>query len=152
LYSGLPAGGDRMAKDLSIGKLILVPSLITLGITLLRLWGELQHWAPAYFNPAAGGGGALVGIAWLVPVFGFYFGLKVSAEGERAGGAGPAIGWPLLGFLIMPAVGFAAIAMHVVAPATLPALGVFVVMSLVGAVLAIRGWAALGRVLLAYAL
>ena len=61
-----------MTNDVSIKKLILVPALITLAVTLLRLTGELMHWSKALFNPAAGGGGALVGIAWLVPVFGIY--------------------------------------------------------------------------------
>lgn len=42
--------------------LILIPALLTLAITLLRLAGELLNWAPALFNKAAGGGGALVGI------------------------------------------------------------------------------------------
>src|SRR5260221_11910838 len=40
--------------------LILVPSIITLAILILRTVGELQHWAPAFFNRNAGGGGALV--------------------------------------------------------------------------------------------
>src|SRR5258707_14938856 len=70
-----------MTNDVSIKKLILVPALITLAVTLLRLTGELMHWSKALFNPAAGGGGALVGIAWLVPVFGVYFGLKLAGAG-----------------------------------------------------------------------
>ncbi len=47
-----------MTNDVSIKKLILVPALITLAVTLLRLTGELMHWSKALFNPAAGGGGA----------------------------------------------------------------------------------------------
>jgi hypothetical protein len=43
--------------------LILWPALIALAITLLRLAGELQGWSSVLFNPAAGGGGALVGIS-----------------------------------------------------------------------------------------
>ncbi len=52
------------------GRLILVPAVITLAVTLLRLVGELQQWSSALFNRSAGGGGAIVGIVWLVPVFG----------------------------------------------------------------------------------
>ena len=61
-----------MSQDASrIGKLILVPAVITLAVTLLRLVGELQGWSPTLFNrgdrPFSR---ALVGIVWLVPVFG----------------------------------------------------------------------------------
>ena len=50
-----------------IGRLILIPSLITLGVTLLRLAGELTNGSPTLFSRAVGGGAALVGIIWLVP-------------------------------------------------------------------------------------
>ena len=61
-----------VSQDASrIGKLILVPAVITLAVTLLRLVGELQGWSPTLFNrgdkPFSP---SLVGIAWLVPVFG----------------------------------------------------------------------------------
>src|SRR6266496_3738345 len=85
-----------MANGVAIKKLILVPALITLAVTLLRLVGELMHWSTRLFNPAAGGGGALVGIAWLVPFAGLYFALRLALAGERPSGAGPAIGYPLL--------------------------------------------------------
>jgi len=65
----------------SIFRIILVPALITLVVTLLRLVGELQNWSPAFFSREAGGGGALIGIAWLVPIFGVYFALKLSRGG-----------------------------------------------------------------------
>ena len=52
-------------SSLNIRGLILVPALITLGITLLRLAGELAHWSPRFFSPAPGGGVAIVGISWL---------------------------------------------------------------------------------------
>src|SRR2546428_3303040 len=49
-------------RRVSITRLILVPGLVTLGVTILRLVGELQHWSKTLFNPAPGGGGGLVGI------------------------------------------------------------------------------------------
>jgi len=64
--------------DISTRRLILAPALITLGITLLRLVGELNRWSPALFNREAGGGGALIGIVWLVPILGVYFALRLS--------------------------------------------------------------------------
>ena len=139
-----------MANEVDTRKLILVPALITLAVTLLRLTGELRHWSPALFNPAAGGGGAIVGITWLVPVFGIYFGLKLARAG-LAGATGPAIGLALLGLLIMPIGGFTAVKLGM-SQQSLALLGVFVVLSIVGAVIAYRGWPALGRVLLAYGL
>jgi hypothetical protein len=140
-----------MASDAATRKLILVPAVITLAVTLLRLAGELLHWSPKLFNAEAGGGGALVGIAWLVPVFGVYFALKLAAAGEGPAGAGPAIVYPLLGFALMPALGFVAIKLGV-PPGGFASFGVFVVLSLVGGIIAFRGWAALGRTLLAYGL
>jgi hypothetical protein len=58
-------------------KLILVPSLITLGVTILRVVGELRDWSPLFFGKEAGGGGAIVGISWLPIFFGIYFALKL---------------------------------------------------------------------------
>jgi len=40
-----------VSQDASrIGKLILVPAVITLAVTLLRLVGGLQGWSPILFN------------------------------------------------------------------------------------------------------
>jgi len=139
-----------LANEIETRKLILVPALITLAVTLLRLTGELRHWSPALFNPAPGGGGALVGIAWLVPVFGVYFGLKLARAG-LAGPTGPAIGFALLGLLIMPIGGFTAVKLGM-SQQSLALLGVFVVLSIIGGAVAYRGWPALGRVLFAYGL
>ena len=81
----------------SIGKLILVPSIITLAITILRLVGELQHWNTSLFNPAAGGGGALIGISWLPPIFGIYFAYKLIHNGESP----ETSGWRVLLFALL---------------------------------------------------
>jgi hypothetical protein len=53
-----------------LGRLLLVPALITLAVTVVRLVGELMRWNPTFFSREAGGAGAIVGIVWLVPVFG----------------------------------------------------------------------------------
>ncbi|MEZ5963250.1 MAG: hypothetical protein R3F56_05315 [Planctomycetota bacterium] len=65
--------------------LVLVPALVTLLVTGLRLYGEMQDWNPSLFSRAAGGGGALVGISWLVLLFGFWFGWRLRRGGERVG-------------------------------------------------------------------
>jgi hypothetical protein len=140
-----------MTNDTSTKNMILVPAVITLAVTLLRLTGELLHWSPKLFNPAAGGGGALVGIAWLVPVFGAWFGWKLARAGERPASAGKAIGFAVLGFAIMPALGFLAVTMGLPRQG-FATFGVFIVLALIGAFLAYRAWPGLGRTLLAYAL
>jgi hypothetical protein len=140
-----------MPNAAAIKKLIVVPAAVTLAVTLVRLLGELMHWSKTLFNPEAGGGGAIVGIAWLVPIFGVYFALKLAASGERPPAMGPAIGYSLLGLALLPVMGFAATKLGA-APQSFSVFGVFVVASLAGAFLAFRGWAGLGRTLLAYGL
>lgn len=92
---------QHSATQGSILGLILVPSLITLAVTILRLVGELQHWSKLLFNPSPGGGAALVGIAWLAPIFGIYFALKLAGGGARPTSLGKAVGFTLLGLLVM---------------------------------------------------
>ena len=86
---------------ISIGRLVLIPGLITLGVTILRLVGELQNWSSLLFNPAPGGGGALIGIVWLVPIFGIYFALKLAAAGERPASLAKAAGLAFLGLVVV---------------------------------------------------
>lgn len=89
------------SERVSIGRLILWPSIITLAITVLRLVGELQHWSPRLFNPEAGGGGALVGISWLPLIFGVYFAIKLVGAGEEPPSASRAILLPVLGLVLV---------------------------------------------------
>ncbi|HEX5053685.1 MAG TPA: hypothetical protein VFZ65_18035 [Planctomycetota bacterium] len=66
--------------------LVLVPALITLVVTVLRVLGELDDWGPALVGTRRGGGeGGLIAIAWLMFVFGFWFGIRL-----QRGGAGVA--------------------------------------------------------------
>lgn len=128
--------------------LILIPAVITLAVTILRLLGELQHRSPALFSPAAGGGGSLVGISWLIPVFGIYFAWKLNARGE-----GPSSGWKAAGWALLAALGASAVIAVGVAM-KLPFVGMlllFAVTSWIAIVVAFRGWPALGRTLLTYA-
>lgn len=65
--------------------LVLVPVFLTLALTILRLVGELNGWNPTLFGkPEAGGDKALLGISWLIFVFGLWFGFRL-----QRGGAGP---------------------------------------------------------------
>src|SRR5438094_4381615 len=92
------------SEGLSLKSLILMPALITLAVTILRLVGELQGWSPRLFSRQAGGAGAIVGIVWLVPIFGAYFAAKLAKAGATPG-AGRVIGYSAL------AIGFAVLAL-----------------------------------------
>jgi hypothetical protein len=85
-------------NQLSILRLVLVPGLITLAVTVLRLVGELERWPETWFNRTMGG--SLVGITWLAPVFGIYFALKLAHKGAGPKFFSRAIGFSLLGVLI----------------------------------------------------
>ena len=87
--------------QLSIPRLILMPGVITLAVTVLRLVGELEHWSKAWFNPEQGGFLAVVGIVWLAPVFGIYFALKLSGAGQGAAHLGHAIAHAILGAILL---------------------------------------------------
>jgi hypothetical protein len=92
-----------MTDPVRTSRLILVPALITLAVTALRLVGELMRWNPTFFSREAGGAGAVVGIVWLVPVFGVYFARKLVAAGLGPARAGRALGMALLGLTFVPA-------------------------------------------------
>jgi hypothetical protein len=68
--------------------LVTVPAVIAAVVTLARLVGELLGGAPGLFSTAPGGGFALVGIVWLVPIFGAHFAVKLVRSGHRPRGAG----------------------------------------------------------------
>jgi hypothetical protein len=89
--------GNLTLQRMSLWRLILIPGLISLAVTLLRLVGELGHWSKTFFNPAPGGPWSIVGITWLAPLFGIYFALKLSAGGEGPKSFVKAVGFALLG-------------------------------------------------------
>ena len=133
------------------GRLILVPAVITLAVTLLRLTGELLEWSSVFFNRSAGGGFAIVGIVWLIPILGIYFGLRLTRAGDGPGKVLRALGLVLLAFVLMPVVGFAATAAGV-DPNGITMLLCFVVASVGAVLLAFSAWPALARVLVVYGL
>ena len=134
-------------------RMVLVPGIITAAVTLLRLTGELNGWSRTLFNPDAGGGMALVGIAWLVPIFGIYFAMKLHASGQTGSG------WRPVGFAALALAAFAVVAFAIPAVAgldpnqpTIAAFGIFVLGSVIALAIACYGAGALGRVLFAYGL
>jgi hypothetical protein len=135
-------------RSVSITSLITIPVLITLGITILRLVGELQHWPTMWFNPAVGGRGAIIGISWLPIIFGPYFAVKLAGAGDRPSSTGKAIGFAVLGLVVFLLAGwlFASTISH---PSNLT-LVAFLLM-LIAALIPGIGWRSLGNTLVAYA-
>ena len=88
-------------STLSVTRLILVPALITLVITLLRLTGELLHWPAPLFSSAEGGGAAIIGITWLPFIFGPYFAARLLKRDERPTSFVTTIFFAVLGILIL---------------------------------------------------
>lgn len=89
--------GDRV----SIMRLILVPSIISLAVTLIRLIGELQGWPSSLFNREPGGAGSIIGITWLAPIFGVYFALKLYGGGRGPEDRGRAIRLSVFGLALV---------------------------------------------------
>src|SRR5260221_14670877 len=97
-----------MHDQTPIGRLILVPALVTLAVTVMRVAGELMNASPTFFSRAVGGGAAVVGIIWLVPVFGIYFARRLAREASSAP-VGRSAGFAALGliaFVVLAAAGF----------------------------------------------
>ena len=137
-------------RSVSIVSLITVPALITLAITILRLEGELRHWGQPWFNSAAGGGAAWVGISWLPIIFGPYFAYKLAAAGEGPARMGKAAGYMALGLVVFVLAGFWAFSMLSHPPVSKMVVVGFAIM-LIAAFIPGMGWRSLGNTLIAYA-
>ena len=130
--------------------LVLIPALITLAVTLLRLTGELLGWSPALFSREAGGGGSPVGIVWLVPIFGIYFAWRLAKAGQVSVGPLRTIGYAVLGLVIVFAT--AMVASSLLGQTSVLGLFLIAVVSLVAAWVVKKGWPELTSTLLSYGL
>ena len=134
---------------LSIRRLIVVPAVISLAVTLLRLVGELQRWSPTFFSREAGGAGAIIGIVWLVPIFGIYFAIRLNQAGHGPTSRGRAIGFALAALVVGVAISFLFFKL------SLPIVATIVLVNLASFLplwIAYRGWPELGKVEAAYGL
>jgi hypothetical protein len=136
------------AKAVHITRLIAIPTVITLAVTILRVVGELKHWPAPWFSTAAGGGGAVVGISWLPIVFGPYFALKRAGAGEGPASTGKAIGFAVGSLLVFVAGGLL-FGLTIKHPNYLTALAL--VLMLASAFVPGLGWRSLGDTLVVYA-
>ncbi len=135
---------------LDIKDWILVPALITLGVTVVRLLGEMLGGPQILFGSEAGGGFSLVGIVWLVLIFGVYFGKKLArlGYGPASGGGRAALGL-LLALAVI--VAGALLAILLVESLWMQA-GLFVLFSWVSIFIGQRAWPEAGQILTAYGL
>jgi hypothetical protein len=143
-----------MAVDTAtVRKLVMWPAVITFAITVIRLTGELLNWSPALFNRAPGGGGALVGISWLPPVFGIVFAIQLVRMGHGPASGGRAIGRALLGVGTTMAIVGIGVALKILGDQrfSLGGLLLFTAALAAGAAVAYSGWRDLGRTMLVYA-
>jgi hypothetical protein len=141
---------ETNSNSLSIPRLILMPAIISLAVTLLRLVGELERWSKTYFNTDVGGGGAIIGITWLAPIFGMYFAIRLAAR-EEPHSPLRTIGFGLLGGVII--IGsLPAQKLVLSSPPSFQArlLYIWAMFALAGLV-TLPGWPRLWKTLLAYA-
>jgi hypothetical protein len=130
-------------------ELVLVPAIITLAITALRLIGELQGWSQRFFSRAGGGGGAIVGISWLPFLFGVYFAWRLAKAGRGPASGAKAVGMAFLGVAIVILTVWGARAARL---PQLTAIGVICLVALAAGTVACQGWPQLGKTLFVYAL
>lgn len=140
--------GTAPKTDANIRQLVLIPAIISFAVTILRLVGELNNWSPQLFGREAGGGGSLIGISWLVPIFGVYFAMRLIQDGHTPKGNLKTV---------LLAVGGAIVGMAIIAPfiGRGPTDPLAVLMTFVGAGVGIAlqriAWPELFRTLLTYA-
>jgi hypothetical protein len=136
---------------------IIVPAIISLAVTILRLTGELRHWSPEWFSPDTGGttpSGVswIIGITWLAGVFGIYFCTQLIKNGKRPDSPSRAALFSALGILVFlidrPIVEFICVTLNIRFPHYL--ILVWALWALAGA-LQYFAWPELFKVLLIYA-
>ena len=136
-------------SPLPLKEWILIPAIITLAITLIRLVGELMNWSPTFFSRAGGGAGAIIGIVWLIPVLGVYFALKLRSIDERPESLGRGFGRVALAIALIPIAGLVASRVGINGTNAI----VVVCLAFLGSIfVASPAWPALARVMWAYGL
>jgi hypothetical protein len=93
-------GNSTSPTKATITRLIMYPVVITLAVTLLRLFGELMG-GPTILFGTRSGTGAIVGITWLPFIFGPYFAVKLFDRNMKPSSVGKTIVFALVGFVIL---------------------------------------------------
>lgn len=137
-------------------RLVLVPALITLAVTLLRLTGEMRHWSAKWFSPETGGIiprgiSWVIGITWLAAIFGIYFALKLVRAGQGPRSLHKPVLFAVLGVALF--LGFTPVVagIHAVFNVKFPVILIFIWLFWAAAgALQFFGWPELFKVLLLY--
>jgi len=147
----LPASGGGRAATPGPALLPLVgwPVLLSVGVTMLRLVGELRGWAPAYFSRVPGGGLSPLGIVWLVPLVGFFVGWRLQRAGHEPPSPALAAWLPAGALVVVPAVVYAL--GRALDTSWTGNLSLWAAASGLALAVALAGWPALGWRLLVYA-
>ena len=137
-------------------RLVTVPALLSLAVTLLRLIGERQHWSERWFSTATGGivpSGMswLFGITWLALPFGAWFAWRLLRDGQGPPSGAHAFGHAALGLTLVVVILVFGLVRRV--PLGFPRilLVVWLVMA-VAAALQFPTWPRLAKTLLVYGL
>jgi len=89
----------RAGPSPSTSRLIVVPALIAVAVTAVRAFGEVHHWPEPIVNSAVCGK-AILGVVWLVPIFGIYFALRLFRAGSQPGFVARAVILAMAGLLL----------------------------------------------------
>lgn len=145
--------GPNSDRKTSTLRLILVPGLISLCVTLLRLAGEVRHWSPKWFSTETGGTlpgspyGWVVGITWMAIPFGAYFALKLSDPAAKVPPTAWRAAWAAAGVIVMYGSPFLLSSIPLRFPGILVPIWLFAV---IAALLQYVAWPGLFKILLAY--
>ena len=135
----------------STSRLILLPAVITLAVTLVRLVGELNQWSRTWFTTDMGA--SIVGIVWLAPVFGICFAIRLVRSGHAPSSHWRALAFAGLGVAIILAQGLFASGLEKLGlqPSFQVRLVFIWALLAVAAVATLPGWPALFKTQVAYA-
>jgi hypothetical protein len=133
-------------KTSSIARLIAVPAVISIAVTVLRLVGELLHWPKPLVNSDVCGK-AILGVIWLVPIFGIYFAVRLFHAGDTPQRLGRPLLLAISGLALKLAGTFL---MESRAMTYAPRLSMNFIVTVIGVVLSAIAWPTLAKVLLAY--
>lgn len=135
-------------KGTRITRLIAIPTVLTLAVTLVRVTGELKHWPAPWFSSTGGGSGAIIGIVWLPIIFGPYFALKLVSQGNGPRNSAEPLLYAFFGLIAFVLAAAMFERSHLRLNAFMA--GSFLLM-IAAVFLPFGGWKALGKALLAYA-
>lgn len=137
-------------RAVSMSKPILVAALISLAITLLRLYGELHDGSSFYFSKEPGGGGSPIGVDWLIPIVGIWFGIRLKRGGQGPKNPKRALLVALVALVFLVAC-FAYTNPKAPTPSPTVKIAIITLASLIAGVVVFSTWKRLGGALVVYA-